>query len=459
MSFTPDGFSSSDATSLIDTAILANNATRAQTLRCRLRATSLAAFTASGTGVGKTLTKSTNGALGTIDSVTVVAGDRIFVDLGTANSGVYTATSVGAAGSPWVLTRTTDFDDANDVKSGTLVYVTEGTLYADTSWQLTTNDTITLDTTSLTWGAYTPNSQTNLTVANLTTGAVTCDFVLAGSGSAFDDLGVNGNLSVGGVVNEAKGADIASASTINLSTAGGNLVDVTGTTTITAITLGAGNERTVRFTGALTLTHGASLVLPTGANITTAAGDFAVFRGYASSVVRCVMYQRASGAALASSSSTYSELAETTNPGAPATGARIWADTSGRPWTTSEDGTPRRIVESSLNYQSVVDGGSYTLYPGKGAARQVEGLFKYNATPLSAVTATVSHSTPGVAPSGGERLTIFSNCGITALTVNFPTNTLVGPNGAASSVVVALAPGGSVTFDYFAGTGWFQTAD
>lgn len=94
------------------------------------------------------------------------------------------------------------------------------------------------------------------------------------------------------------GADIASAGTVNLETATGDLVDVTGTTTITAITLSEGHERTVRFTGILTLTNGASLVLPSGANITTAAGDFAVFRGYAAGVVRAVDYVRASGFSL-----------------------------------------------------------------------------------------------------------------------------------------------------------------
>lgn len=91
------------------------------------------------------------------------------------------------------------------------------------------------------------------------------------------------------------GADVASSGTINLDTATGDLVDVTGTTSITAITLADGQERTVRFTGILTLTNGASLILPTSANITTAAGDVAVFRGYASSVVRCVDYARLTG--------------------------------------------------------------------------------------------------------------------------------------------------------------------
>ncbi|TXH11305.1 MAG: hypothetical protein E6R03_14325, partial [Hyphomicrobiaceae bacterium] len=91
------------------------------------------------------------------------------------------------------------------------------------------------------------------------------------------------------------GSDVASASTIDLDAATGVLVDVTGTTSITAITLSNGRERVVRFTGILTLTNGASLVLPGGANITTATGDFAIFRGYASSVVRCVGYFPASG--------------------------------------------------------------------------------------------------------------------------------------------------------------------
>lgn len=94
------------------------------------------------------------------------------------------------------------------------------------------------------------------------------------------------------------GSDIASAATVNLEAATGDLVDVTGTTTITAITLADGHKRTVRFTGALVLTHSSSLLLPGLANITTAAGDFAIFRGYAGGVVRCVDYVPASGGPL-----------------------------------------------------------------------------------------------------------------------------------------------------------------
>lgn len=98
-----------------------------------------------------------------------------------------------------------------------------------------------------------------------------------------------------GPSNAAQGADIASASTIDLDAATGNTVDVTGTTPITAITLSVGRQRVVRFTGALTLTNGASLVLPGGANIATAAGDCAIFVGYAAGVVRCVSYSKLNG--------------------------------------------------------------------------------------------------------------------------------------------------------------------
>lgn len=103
----------------------------------------------------------------------------------------------------------------------------------------------------------------------------------------------------GAALNEAEGDAIASATTINLDAATGNFLHVTGTTAITTVTLGQGRDRTVVFDGALTLTNGANLILPTGANITTAAGDVAVFRGDGAGVTRCVAYTRANGQPIA----------------------------------------------------------------------------------------------------------------------------------------------------------------
>ena len=86
------------------------------------------------------------------------------------------------------------------------------------------------------------------------------------------------------------GADIASAGTIDLDAATGDIIDLTGTTPITVITLANGKKRTVRTTGILTFTNGASLIMPSNSNIKSAAGDIFTFRGYAAGVVRCVLF-------------------------------------------------------------------------------------------------------------------------------------------------------------------------
>ena len=99
-----------------------------------------------------------------------------------------------------------------------------------------------------------------------------------------------------------QGLNIASAATITIGD-GGYFV-VTGTTAITAINITAGRIGRLfrlRFVAALTLTHNAtSLILPGGANITTAVGDHALFV-VRSGGVECVDYHRADGRALVSS--------------------------------------------------------------------------------------------------------------------------------------------------------------
>jgi len=74
-------------------------------------------------GVGATLTKSTNGALGSIDGYAATVGMRILVkNQATAlQNGIYTVTSVGGASSKWVLTRAVGADQSADYTSGKLV--------------------------------------------------------------------------------------------------------------------------------------------------------------------------------------------------------------------------------------------------------------------------------------------------------------------------------------------------
>lgn len=89
-----------------------------------------------------------------------------------------------------------------------------------------------------------------------------------------------------GVLEGVQGANITSATTTNLETATGDYVHVTGTTTITALTLSQGHQRTVVFDSALILTNGASLILRNGLTRTTVANEQTVFRGEAAGVVR-----------------------------------------------------------------------------------------------------------------------------------------------------------------------------
>lgn len=133
----------------------------------------------------------------------------------------------------------------------------------------------------------------NITSYNSGTGALVVNVTqVSGSGTiASWNVSLSGPLNAG-VFNAQKGVDIASAATINLDTATGNLNHVTGTTTITAITLTSGRERTLVFDGILTLTNGASLICPGGANILTAAGDIAFVVGDGSAV-RVASYIRA----------------------------------------------------------------------------------------------------------------------------------------------------------------------
>lgn len=95
-------------------------------------------------------------------------------------------------------------------------------------------------------------------------------------------------------------ANVASATTTDLSTATGHYVPITGSVTITALgTEVAGIGYCVYFVAAPLLTHnGTSLILPGAANIQAAAGDTAYFVSLGSGNWRCTMYQKASGAAV-----------------------------------------------------------------------------------------------------------------------------------------------------------------
>ena len=92
------------------------------------------------------------GAPSTVDGVSVSLGDRILVtgQSTASQNGIYVVTTVGS-GSNGTWARSADADTTGDMTAGMVVMVTEGTSNADTSWKITTDDPITLDTTSITF--------------------------------------------------------------------------------------------------------------------------------------------------------------------------------------------------------------------------------------------------------------------------------------------------------------------
>lgn len=111
-------------------------------------------------------------------------------------------------------------------------------------------------------------------------------------------------LNVSWSMNFDKSSNIASASSVNLATATGNGIHITWVATITSFwTLQAGAEYTLIFDWILLLTHNAtSLILPTGANITTQAGDVVKMISEGSGNWKCSSYIRADWKSLVTTS-------------------------------------------------------------------------------------------------------------------------------------------------------------
>ena len=147
------------------------------------------------------------------------------------------------------------------------------------------------------------NSTTNdgkVLTAGATAGLYTWE--VAAGGDLVDDTTpqLGGDLDTNGhQVQYTKGADVVSATALPVLT-DGNYFDVTGTTSITSInTTKVGTIIKLHFDGILILTHHATdLILPSGANITTAAGDEFEFLEYATGDYRCTSYVLASGEAI-----------------------------------------------------------------------------------------------------------------------------------------------------------------
>jgi hypothetical protein len=199
-------------------------------------------------------------------SVTLAAGDRVLVkDQSTASeNGIYVVQESGAA------VRATDADTSAEVTTGMFTFVSEGTVNADSGWVLTTNDTITLGTTGLTFVQFSGAGQ------------ITAGDGLTKTGNTINAVGTAGRISVSSDAIDIDSTYVGQSTITTLGTIatgtwngtaiagqyGGTGVDNTGKT----ITLGGNLTTSGAHATTLTTTGTTSVTLPTTGTLSTLAG-------------------------------------------------------------------------------------------------------------------------------------------------------------------------------------------
>ena len=135
-------------------------------------------------GVGATLTKSSNGAIGSIDGYAVSLGDRILVknQASALQNGIYEVTTLGSGSVAFVLTRPTDADTNTEIKYGKFVFVQNGLLNGGFGFINTSpTNPIAIGTDDITYTTFNA-AQTTIAGAGLTKTGNTVDVVTVDSG-------------------------------------------------------------------------------------------------------------------------------------------------------------------------------------------------------------------------------------------------------------------------------------
>ncbi len=202
---------------------------------------------------------------------------------------------------------------------------------------------------------------------------------------------------------------LASAATTDLWSVPQSAITITGTTTITKLVTsgGTGTVKFIAFAGALTLTQNATqLILPTGANITTAAGDRAAVLSLGGGNAAILSYQRASGAPLFNPvvvGDTGTGGSPGIVPAAPAGSAAV-GKLLGADGTFSGNTVP---VGASFPYAGLTAPGGYLMEYGQAVARTGTYSDLWAVLHVSA-TVTVTIASPAVVTWTGHPLAIGS---------------------------------------------------
>jgi hypothetical protein len=216
--------------------------------------------------------------------------------------------------------------------------------------------------------------------------------------------------------------DTASAATTSIGAVDSLFQRITGTTTITSFGTGTNKIRFLRFAGALTLTHnGTSLDLPVNANITTAAGDTALFVSDGSSNWRCVWYTLENGRALTFKKWTVTKITASDS---------AWAVPSG---------TTEMLIEGWGGGGSGGSGNTSTSARGSGGGAGGYFLKYYTGTMDSTLNVTIGAGGAAVTSTAGGAS---GNAGGTTSVVGSNLGTLSATGGGGGSPNTAAGGSG-----------------
>ncbi len=136
-------------------------------------------------GVGATLTGVAAGAL-SVDGSSPAVGQRILVknQVSSFQNGIYVVTAAGSGIAVFVLTRSSDYNQASEALAGASTYVLSGTVNGATTWQQSSANVVTMGTDAITFaqtaGPGSITAGTGITVTGSSV-AITNTAVTAGS--------------------------------------------------------------------------------------------------------------------------------------------------------------------------------------------------------------------------------------------------------------------------------------
>lgn len=384
-------------------------------------------------GVGATLTANANGAL-SLGGGSPTATQRVLIkdEIGgnQAYNGVYVVTNAGSAGSPWVLTRATDYDTSgsgtNEIDQGDYILVLSGTL-TSTAWVQQTPLPITVGTTALTFVQFnapvTYSAGTGLTLAGTTfsitnTGVTTATY---GTASSVPTLALNAQGQVTSASNTSIAIDTSQVTTGTFPNS--RLTNSAVTVNGTSISLGG--------SGTITAVNPSALTIGTGLTGTSYDGSAAVTVALATSGVSAATYGSASQVPVFAVD-TYGRVTSVTNTAIAISSGAV----SGLAPSATTDTTDASNITSG------------TLPTGRisGAYTGITGVGTLTSGTWNATTIGIGYGGTGVTgtPSNGQLL-IGNGAGYSLANITAGTN--VSISNTAGGITISATPsyGGTVT--------------